>query len=201
MMTIALEELIQRYVSLRYNWILADAAFLYSLQGCVAAVILLLFLPWISTALEEKFRLSATQKNVVIARYSFGLLALGFLIEGIAPTVQILIFGLIVQTLGSGVSPALRALVGVLVEQEDNGRVFSGLAISETLSVMTVFPLSAALFNTGIERGGGMWLGLPYYTTAVAVAIVTLIMCFMRFQRGQALSVKSVSASEDEDDV
>jgi len=106
-----------------------------------------------------------------------------------------------VQTLGSGVSPALRALAGVLVEQEDNGRVFSGLAISETLSVMTVSPLSAALFNTGIERGGGMWLGLPYYTTAVAVAIVTFIMCFLRFQWGDALSVESVSASEDEDDV
>jgi MFS-type transporter involved in bile tolerance (Atg22 family) len=181
-MTNALEELMQRYVSYRYDWTLGDAAFLHSLQAVVAGMILLVALPWISSALDLR-GIGAVRKNVLIAETSLALLALGFAIQGLAPTVAVLIVGLLVETLGSGVPASIRALAGALSGDADHSRVFGGLTISETASIMLVYPLSAALFNAGTDLGGGIWLGLPFYSTAAAAALITFIMCFLRFER------------------
>ena len=179
----ALDELLQRYVSLRYHWPLANATLLYSLQACVATLILFLALPAIASWLHDSFGLNAIRKNVLIARVSLALLALGYTVSGLAPTIAVLLVGLLVQTLGCGFRSTLRPLVGALVRQEDNGRVFSGMAICETISVMALYPISAALFNRGIALGGAIYLGLPFYASGAAITAMLVIMCFVRFER------------------
>jgi Major Facilitator Superfamily len=179
----AIGELLQQYVSNRYGWSLADAAFLYSIQGVAATIILFLVLPWSSDMIGKKFDLSVIQKNVVLTRISIFVLAIAYLIEGAAPTIALLIGGLLFETLGAGLPSTLRALAGVLVESKDSGRVFSVLAISEVLSTMIAFPATTSLFNVGLEKGGGIWLGLPYFVTAGTTAGAFALMSMLRFER------------------
>ena len=179
----ALKDLLIRYVSNRYGLSLADATFLYPLQAVSATVILFALLPPISDYIDNHWNISAIKKNVVFIRVALLMLMLGLTIEGLAPTVTLLVFGLIVETLGAGMTSSTRAMAGVLVEQKDNGRVFSVLAISETLSTMLAFPATNWLFNIGIDQGGGIWLGMPYFVTAGAAAVAFIAMCVLSFEK------------------
>ena len=183
MMGNALSDLLIRYVSNRYNWSLADATFLYSMQAVSSTLVLFLLMPWLADFLEQRFQISAIKKNVILSRGALLLLSLGYFVEGLAPRIWILFIGLLVQTLAAGSPGTLRALAGCLVEAKDNGRVFSVLAISETLSNMMAFPATAWLFNKGLEKGDPAWLGLPFYVTSAMALIATSIMCMLNFDR------------------
>lgn len=184
MLSAALDELMQRYVSVRYHWTLANATFLYSIQAGIATMMLFLVLPAISNTIDTRFpKIGSIRKNVCILEPSLILIATGLGIEGFAPTVAVLILGLVVMTLGCGALSSVRSLAGTLVPQEDNGRIFSGLAIAETLGTMVAYPTIAALFNKGLDLGTDLALGLPFYVTSGAVLIVAILLLFVRFER------------------
>lgn len=179
----ALSDLIQRYVSDRYGWSLADATLVYTIQAAAAALMTFTVLPFVSTQIDRQYSLSIIQKNVVMSRASLCILFLAYALIGLAPTSPIMIVGLLVETLSSGFLSTMRALASALVDSDDKGRVFSVLAITETLGFMMGYPLSAALFNIGIEKGGGPWLGLPYDLVSVAALLGCIMMCLLRFER------------------
>ena len=181
MMYMALLDLLPRYISYRYHWSFASATYLLSLQALGATICLLVLLPVVSDRLGRTFELGAVQKNVFLARLSLGILGLGLLFQGLAPSIPILICGLLVGTLGVGASSALRALAGSLVDHQDNGKVFTGLAVAETVSMMVAFPAVAWLYNAGIEKGGGGWLGMPFDVTGLILDLSTLLLCLLKF--------------------
>ena len=183
MMTLALEYLQPRYVSYRHHWTIASATYLYSIQAVGAMIVLLLFLPKVSDLLRTRWQLSAIQSAALIGEMSLGFSALGTAVEGTAPTVPILIIGIMIQTLSVGGLAAFRASAGSLVDPQDTGKVFTGLALVESLSGMAAFPIIAGLYNVGIERGDGAWLGLPFDVTALVKGTLTVIMCMLRFER------------------
>lgn len=183
MLAVTLKDLLQRYVSNRYGWTIADGTFLYALQALSCAIVLFAILTPISDYIDKHWNITAVFKNVILTRAGLLMLFFGIAIEGFSPNVTSFTFGLIIETFGAGVSSTTRALAGTLVEQKDNGRVFSVLAISEVLSKMATFPAINSLFNMGMDRGGGMWLGLPYFASAGAALVAFLSMCAFRFER------------------
>jgi hypothetical protein len=181
MMYTALMDLLPRYISYRYHWSFANATYLLSLQALGATFCLLILLPIVSDNLGKSFELGAVQKNVVLARLSLGILSVSLFLEGLAPTIPILICGLLIGTLGAGASSALRALAGSLIDHKDTGKVFTGLAVAETLSMMAAYPTAAGLYNAGIGKGGGAWLGMPFDITGLILGVTTVIMCRLKF--------------------
>ncbi|OAP63297.1 hypothetical protein AYL99_02524 [Fonsecaea erecta] len=188
----ALSDLLQRYVSDRYGWTLADATLIYALQAVAAGVVLFTLLPWVSGRLDTKFVFSPVQKNVVLSRASLAVLVVAFTVIGLAPHPAVMVVGLLIETLSTGFPATLRALAAALIDAHDKGRVFSVLAIAETLSIMLAYPVTAALFNAGLDRRGGPWLGLPYDVIAVAAAIACAVMCLVRFEPPSQQSVRAV---------
>lgn len=184
---VALGDVLQQYISNRYGWTLADATFLFSLQGVAATTALFVLLPMFSDFIERRFGLSAISLNVIMARISCSILALSYAVEGIAPNVGILVVGLIIETLGMGGGPALKALAASLVEQKDNGRVFSVLTIFEVLSSLMAYPSTAALLSVGFDKGGGIYLGLPFFLAAVSAGIACGMLVLARFERAPRL--------------
>jgi hypothetical protein len=191
-MSMALETLQPRYVSHRYpGWTIADATYLYTLQAAGVMLLLLLVLPRVSDRLFQKqWRLTPIQSAAVLCQVSLMFSVLGTTIEGFAPTAHVVIVGAMVQTLASGAPAAFRALAGSLVQRpHDTAKVFTGLAIVDTLSGMAAGPVVAGLYNLGIQRagvgtgggGGEAWLGLPFVVTAVLKGVLTMIMCTIRF--------------------
>ncbi|ETN37995.1 uncharacterized protein HMPREF1541_07618 [Cyphellophora europaea CBS 101466] len=188
MVGVTSSEVLQQYISNRYNWTLANAAFIFSLQGVAATVSLFALLPLFSDFIESHFTLGPISLNVIMGRISTFLAAMSYVVVGLAPNVGVLIVGLFLETLGLGGGSALKALAASLVEQKDTGRVFSVVAIFEVLSVMMAYPTTAALFNVGLDKGGGMWLGLPYFLAAVTMAVAGFILLLLRFERAPKLS-------------
>lgn len=182
MMYTALVDLLPRYISYRYHWSLANATYLLSLQALGSTLCLLIILPIISDHLGKSFKLSAVQKNVVLARLSLGIVGLGLLLQGLAPTIPTLICGLLFGTFGVAAGAALRALAGSLIDHKDNGKVFTGLAVAETVSMMAAFPAVAGLYNAGIGKGGGAWLGIPFDITGLIFGLCTVVMYFLKFE-------------------
>jgi len=181
MMCMASLDLLPRYISYRYHWSFANATYLLSLQALGATFCLLMLLPIVSNNLGKSFELGAVQKNIVLARLSLGILSVSLLLEGLAPTIPILICGLLVGTLGAGAPSALRALAGSLIDHKDTGKVFTGLAVAETLSMMAAYPTVAGLYNAGIGKGGGAWLGIPFDITGLILGVSTVVMCLLKF--------------------
>jgi hypothetical protein len=181
MMCMALLDLLPRYISYRYHWSFASATYLLSLQALSATFCLLILLPIISENLGKSFELGAVQKNVVLVRLSLGIISVSLLVEGLAPTIPMLICGLLAGTLGAGAPSALRALAGSLIDRKDTGKLFTGLAVAETLSVMAAYPTVSGLYNAGIGKGGGAWLGMPFDITGLILGVSTVVVCFLKF--------------------
>ncbi|KIW65348.1 hypothetical protein PV04_07614 [Phialophora macrospora] len=179
----ALGDLLQRYISDRYGWTLADATLVYSVQAVAAGLVLFTVLPFISGHIDRRFRYSIIQKNVVLSRAALLVMSVAYALIGLAPTALLTFVGLLIETLSTGFPATLRAIAAALVGDDDRGRVFSVLAIAETLSIMMAYPVTATLFNIGIEKGGGPWLGLPYDVISVAAAVAFIGMCLVRFER------------------
>lgn len=178
----AVSDMLQQYVSTRYDWKLADAAFVISFQGVGAAMSMFVILPMFAGFVERRFSLSPVALNMTLTRTSCLILAVAYGIEGVAPTLVVLCTGLLVETLGLGGAASLKALAASVVEQKDNGRVFSVLALCGVLSKMVGYPLGAALFNVGLEHGRGVYLGLPFFMSAVFAAIAGVALLLLRFQ-------------------
>jgi hypothetical protein len=130
----------------------ASATHLLSLQALGSTICLFVLLLAIPDQLGRSFELGAVQKNVVLARLSLGTLRLSLLSQSLAPTIPTLICGIPVGNLGAGVGAALRALACSLIDQKDNGKVLTGLAVAEIVSMMAAFPAVAGLYNTGIGK-------------------------------------------------
>lgn len=79
----------------------------------------------------------------------------------------------VVESLGLGFGSAVRALTGSIIDRRYNARAFSVITIIETFSRMILYPMMAAFFNMGLNRGGP-WLGMPFDLTA-GVVFLTLI--------------------------
>jgi hypothetical protein len=184
----ALPDVLQQYISNRYAWSLADATFIFSLQGISATLTLFLLLPWFSTLLEKSFAFSPTRLNATMARLSCLIAFFAYLIEGLAPNVGILLVGLVIETLAVGGGAALKALAASMVEQKDNGRVFSVVAIAEVAGSMFAYTTIAASFNHGLNRGGGPALGLPFFLAASGALLGTAILWLGKWEKGRVVS-------------
>ncbi len=183
----ALSDLLQRYVSDRYGWTLANATLLFSLQAVFSGLVLFTLLPYISGQIDRRYAFSVIQKNVVLSRAALLMMAIAYLVMGLAPNAPVVIIGMLFETLSTGFPATLRALATALIGENDRGRVFSVLSIAETFSIMMAYPITAALFNIGIEKGGGVWLGLPYDLISVVAVLSFALMCLVRFEHRVSL--------------
>lgn len=180
---IPLEDVLHIYASDRYNISLADATLISSLQGAAATVSLFLLLPLFSTFLIKRLALSPTRLNAILVRLSLAIVAVAWTLQGLAPTIAILLLGLTLETLGLGGEAAIKALAATIVDAQDVGRVYSVLAVAEVLTTVVTHPVTAWLFNIGLDKGGGIYLGFPFFLAAICAAVACLIMLMVRFHR------------------
>ena len=166
------DTLLLQYVSRRFSWTFAQATYLHSLMSGISIILLLILLPALSSYLQGKRNYSASAKDILLARLSLTVMALGIFIEGLAPQVSILLIGLVIATLGTGASAMLRSFMTSLVHPNEVARLYTAISIVQTLGVMFASPIAAGLFSAGLARGGGAWLGLPYLVTAGFIAVM-----------------------------
>ena len=194
-----LDNLLLQYISKRYEWTLARATYIWSFQSGIDIISLLIVLPAASSYLLQRQGYSAMKKDSILACVGLLMVAIGLFIEGFAPAVPILIIGLFFQTFGSGTGASIRALMTSFVKQNEVAKLYSVMAIAETLGMMGAGPIVAGLFSAGMIKGGGIWLGLPFNVLGAALFLMSMILWFLLLRKRRDESKNGVEDEISED--
>jgi hypothetical protein len=180
-----------QYFSKRFEWKLAKTGYLLSLRGCISIFVLLVALPGMSKLLLSPFfpfRFTASKKDLTLAQLSALFITIGAVLLS-APNIPTVIFGIIIITLGDGLSPLCRSLATSFVDSRHISSLYVLIGIVETIGLTYAGPALAWFFTKGMELKG-LWLGMPYFWLASISALATIGLGFVR------LSTRSVKLSE-----
>lgn len=176
----SLDDLYFQYIPNRFGWSIAKTNFVYSFQAAAATVILLAICPAVSTYLLQTKGLPPVRKDLLFARYSVLIYALGTLCIAAAPTIPTLLLAILLQTCGSGMGGATRALMTTYVKSDEVGKLYTLLGLVEAVGLMVSAPIEASLFNVGFRAGATVWLGLPWFLMGLCLSLLTVAFWTLR---------------------
>ncbi len=108
---------------------------------------------------------------------SFAIISLGLILVGLAPKLWTMTLGLLVMNCGPGGLLMVRLLLTPFVQHNEVAPMYVVMLVLETAGMSASGPLTAGLFNAGLGKGYGTWLGLPYLVCGLFFAIATAGLC------------------------
>lgn len=90
-------------------------------------------------------------------------------------------------TFGTGFSASVRSLVTLMVASEHVPRLYTSIAISDTVGSLVAGPFLALIFHLGLGLGGA-WIGLPFLVSAGMMALVGVLVFAVRVPRTEIKS-------------
>ncbi|PKY09062.1 MFS general substrate transporter [Aspergillus campestris IBT 28561] len=168
-------QFLAQYISKRFDWPLASTGYLLTLRGVLHMVVLLVTLPLLSKILL-RYQPSPV-KDLTLARASVAIAAVGALCMA-ASEIELVIAGLAIHSLGSGLAPLCRSLATSYVAPQDTAKLNTAIGIVQTTGSLYAGPAFAWLFETGMKLGGTA-LGLPYYGLAGSFVLCLLGLLFV----------------------
>ena len=166
-------DILLQYVSTRYQTSLALATVFISIRSGLVLLLCLIVLPASNIFFRRRF--GPQWSDLLLSRASAALIALGFLMIGLAPNRSLLIFALVINSIGWGLFSFLRSLLTSLVEAHHVARLNTFIGVFDTIGYMIGSPLLAMLFKTGLELGG-VRSGLPFLFHAAIFAMIGMIL-------------------------
>ncbi|KAL6859686.1 major facilitator superfamily domain-containing protein [Trichoderma novae-zelandiae] len=167
--------IVMRIMPIQFDWPLSRASLLFSLNAAVTLLTLLLVLPATSHFLRRNNTSSSPlQRDRILARASVVLFVLGSLFLMIGGKVSLVILGVAVSALGSGVPTLCRTLLIALVGEHRTGSVFGVIAAGEVLGMLACELIVGPLFDIGLRT----WLGLPF-CLGVFISTATCVLTWL----------------------
>lgn len=151
-------DLLLRLMPIQFDWTLSRSALLISLRSLTTLVTLFLILPGITYLCSRKSRSPTLRRDFRLARISGLFFALGSLFLMMISSETMVILGITVSALGSGLPTLCRAMLVSLVGNEGTGSIFGILAVGEILGFLICELGMGSLFGVGLKT----WLGLPF---------------------------------------
>lgn len=151
-------DLILRLMSIQFDWSLSHSAILISLRSLTTLITLCLVLPGI-TILCNKFASGQSHRlDHVLARGSALLFVVGSLCLMMITNETLIIAGLTISALGSGLPTLCRAMLVSSLRGERTGTIFGMLAVGEVMGFLAFELGMGTLFGIGLRT----WMGLPF---------------------------------------
>lgn len=185
---VAVLQFLVQFISKRYHMSIGDTGYVQTAYGIAQVFQSLIVLPYISKALLLEstpwpFKMKDERmRDLWLARWSYGVLIIGFLWMGAATSLASFVVGLVVLSLGSGFNSITRSLMSLYVDPEHRSRLFSLVGMAEVVGSMYGPPMLAGLFALGMRLGGG-WIGLPYWGMAGLCLLAVSALAFVRVPR------------------
>lgn len=146
-------------------------------------------MPAVSIVVGRYFNLHGKHRDWRLSQGSGLLSIIGFAAMGLAPVPVLLIWGLVILSLGSSFMITTRSLVTSLVSPDHVGTLYSAIGVSQAIGTFVAGPLFAYLFQLGMHLGDA-WMGLPFLQAALFFVVATVAVWQVRLQP---------SPSEDEE--
>ncbi|OAQ96025.1 hypothetical protein LLEC1_07841 [Akanthomyces lecanii] len=178
----ATSTLFVQYVSKRFGWSMASVGYLLSVKTVVNILVIAVAIPGLSRLLTSGVlvrSLSARDKDKILAQASAFALVVGFALLAAGPNIGVVVAGLIVKTLGGGLSSLCRSLATAHTTPDNTAKLQTVIGIITTVGMLVAAPTLAFLFSLGMRLGGVM-IGLPYAAMTFYLAVTALALCFVR---------------------
>lgn len=170
-----------QYISTRFNWSLASANLVVSLQPAINIPIFLFGVPYLSN--QHLFKLPPHLKDQYLARVSSVCLALGALGVSLAPSIIILIPSLLLQAAGSGFVFIIRSMVTGLVQREQTARLYIAIQVLQSVGGVAGILSFTNIFAIGLKLSG-LWIGLGFIVSAVLFVALVIIVWMRELTKG-----------------
>ncbi|KAF2093221.1 MFS general substrate transporter, partial [Rhizodiscina lignyota] len=170
---VGIKDVLLQFGSIRYDLSLAKSTLLLSIRAGLNLVLMLFVLPAFSNYLNCRpaFSVHPTTVDLILARASVTLQAIGFFILALAVNLPWFIIGLLLNTSGWGLMVYVRSLAISMVEPHAVARLYALMSVMDTVGMMVGSPSLAGLFEAGVNWGG-LWTGLPFLMCAILAAVV-----------------------------
>ncbi|QGA13068.1 hypothetical protein EYB26_000713 [Talaromyces marneffei] len=176
-----------QYVSIRYDWRLAAANMIPSLKAILMVFLFVAILPLASWYLQKKRGVDSRAKDIILTKASVMCLLVGTLGIGLSPHVSIMIFFLVIQTMGAGFVYTTRSVVTTMIQRDQTARLYTLIEIIQAFGMILASPVMTGFFNWGLHLGG-FWIGLAWMVAAGLFGIVGLIIWRVRLPAQSARS-------------
>jgi MFS family permease len=172
----ATNDLILIYASDKFNLTIADASFLAQLRGAMSLLLSLIILPTISHMIERSSSLDPQERDLLLSRFSTLLIAIGFMVFGVASKLALATFGVVITALGSGINGLCKSIIVSLFDTNTTATILSAVAMQQTIGAMIAGPLFSYLYGVGLGLGTA-WIGIPF----VVLGALFLLCCLFLF--------------------
>lgn len=172
------------YPVIRFEWSLPEAQYLSFITSGVRFTMLLVVLPVISNIVIHSGRVSGARKDIWLSRVLTGVLVLGNLAVGLAPTSQLFIAAACLSELSAGSGSAIVSFLASVVTEEHKGLLFGYVAMLEAIGSLISGPLIAGLISAGLNWGS-QWSGLPFIFVGILQIFVFAILFLFRDQSAE----------------
>ncbi|KAM3070923.1 hypothetical protein ACMFMG_009834 [Clarireedia jacksonii] len=152
------------------------ANLLIILRAIVNLVVILVLMPFANRCLLLWYRFPVRRRDTYLARASSLAILFGLAGIAIAPTAPILIFGVMVATLGFGVDALLRSLITSVISASEISIFYTAMTLLQNLGESAGGPLYAGLFSVALSFKK-QWLGLLFWVAAGLAALLTIMFC------------------------
>lgn len=171
-------DLLLRFMPIQFDWPLENSVLLMSLRSMVTLVTLLVILPAASHFVGKRTTWSSVQRDGAFARAS----ALLFLLSSFGLVMvtkeALIILGVAVSALGSGIPTLCRSMLVVVCGELHAGSMFGILAVGEIVGFLACTLGIGLLFNVGLTS----WIGLPFclaMLVSLGVSVATWMFPFL----------------------
>lgn len=175
------------FVSLRFDWTIAQVGYLLSIRGFGDIFVFLLLIPAATKLLVSErfpFRYSTAQKDLILAQISLLFVAAGIAIIAI-PAIPAVVGGVIAVTFGFGWLAMCRSLIVLFIDESHVSQVYSLVGVAESIGTLIAEPGLAALYSAGL-RLGASWQALPFMVVSILCVVSASLLFLIRVPSRQS---------------
>lgn len=166
---------VYQHASESFAWRMSSTTWLRVSQAAGASIVTLLALPLLNTLLHRR-GIHAQRLDLAVLRASLLIAAVGFAILWQAQSSWMLVLALFVCGLSEAIQPANQGLATSLIGRGLNARLFTTVAVLETVGKLAGGPLQSVLFSLGRREGTGS-AGVNFLASSgIFVALLGLAM-------------------------
>lgn len=146
---------VYQHASESFGWEMSTTTWLRVSQAVGASLVTLFALPLLNTFIHLESLRQAQKFDLAILRGSLLIASVGFAILWQAKANWVLAFALFVCGLSEAIQPANQGLATSLIPRELNARLFTTVAVLETVGKLAGGPIQSTLFSIGRGEGRG----------------------------------------------
>ncbi|KAL8911452.1 MAG: hypothetical protein Q9171_003385 [Xanthocarpia ochracea] len=173
---------VYQHASESFGWEMSTTTWLRVSQAVGASLVTLFALPILNTLYHPQTIRQAQNFDLAVLRTSLLIAATGFAILWQATANWMLVLALFVCGLSEAIQPANQGLATSFIPRELNARLFTTVAVLETVGKLAGGPLQSALFSIGRREGQGS-LGVSFLASSGIFAVLLLLAVVVRVRR------------------